>query len=152
MMTDIQNDMNAQDLLQIYEGHADRQIKHSELKNIRHQEFLARLKDSSDRFQEDLGNEIDDRLQKAAYHGHRTVRFQSVFDFNRPFGNVKISTLVNGWMTSDGGWDVERFKEIGLESTPFETLVKKFDDEKKIQIKNVSDRKRGFGFWIEASF
>jgi hypothetical protein len=39
-----------------------------------------------------------------------------------------------------------------LESTPFEALVKKFDDEKKIQIKNVSDRKRGFGFWIEASF
>jgi hypothetical protein len=118
--------------------------------NIKHLSFLNRLKVSSDNFQKDLEEEIIEKLKTIAEKSKKSCKFKSKYNFSEKYGNVKVSTLVKGWKT-ENGWDIERFYEIGLDSTPFENLVKNLE-KRGIFIKNISDSKKGFGFWIEASF
>jgi hypothetical protein len=137
-------------LQELYASSFEWKKEQEERKKRTHEEFLLRLKDSSERFMEELEEEIEERLIYGAKRGRKTVRFESRMIFSRPFGNVKVSTLVYGWRTRKG-WDTDRFKEIGLDATPFETISKKLEN-KGIKIKNISDSNKGFGFWIEASF
>jgi hypothetical protein len=112
---------------------------------------MDRLRDTSSRFQQELSQEIESYLLKAATNGRKYTRFQSKFSFSESYGNVKVSTLVYGWRVGKGVFTVDSFKDIQLESTPFNALVKSFAD-RNITVSNISNPSKGFGFWIEASF
>lgn len=137
-------------LVMILDGYSERQKIALENQERVHQDFLNRLRQSALRFKKELTKEIELRLTKNAYHGKRVVRFEWK-PFSSKSGNVKISTMVYGWRTSNNEWDHQAFLEIGYDPTPFEVLVKEFK-EKGINVRNISDPKKGFGFWIEASF
>jgi hypothetical protein len=118
--------------------------------NMMHIRFLDRLKESSLRFQNILENEILEKLQETAKKSRKKCKFKSKLNFNEKLGNVKISTLVKGWKT-ETGWDTFRYQELGLLGTPFEDLAEKLK-QRGINVHNISDSSKGFGFWIEASF
>jgi hypothetical protein len=142
--------LSSSDFKKMVESSIDRRVEEEQMKKDRHKEFLLRLKNSATDFMNILEDEIENHLTQGAYRGRKNVRFQSEQDFAKPFGNVKISTLVYGWRTKHG-WDIERFKEIGLSGTPFDQLVEEFR-ERGIRVRNISDSNKGFGFWLEASF
>jgi len=144
------NKITASDLKKIVESSFERRKTEDESKKARHEEFIKRLKDTSDDFINMLTDEIEFYLKETANRGRKSIRFQSEFQFASTLGNVKISTLVYGWRTKDG-WDATRYKEIGLKGTPFDYLVEEFKT-RDIVIKNISNPNKGFGFWIEASF
>ena len=146
----IDSKITASDLKKIIESSFDHRKEEDMKKKERHNIFLQNLKNTSNDFINELENEINEYLKNCASNGRKSVRFQSQFKFANVFGNVKISTLIYGWRNKDG-WNKSRFKEIGFEGTPFDKLVNDYKD-RDIIIKNISDSKKGFGFWIEASF
>lgn len=142
--------ITASDLKKIIESSFDYRKEEDMKKKERHNIFLQNLKNTSNDFLFELENEINEYLQNCASNGRKSIRFQSKFKFADTFGNVKISTLIYGWRNKNE-WNTSRFKEIGFEKTPFDKLVNDYK-ERDIVIKNISDSKKGFGFWIEASF
>lgn len=142
--------IDAPRLREVYQASFEKKAQEDEKKKQRHQDFLVRLKDSSDRFQKELSEEIDKNLLSAASKGRTSTRWESRFGFSGHFGNVRVSTLVYGWRTPQC-WDKTRFSEIGLDGTPFDTLVKSYQGI-GITLRDVSNPNRGFGFWLEASF
>lgn len=142
--------IDASRLKQVYNASFEKKAQEEENKRKKHQDFLVRLKDSSDRFQKELSEEIDKNLLHAASKGRTSVRWESRFGFPGHYGNVRVSTLVYGWRTPKC-WDKERFTEIGLEGSPFDRLVKIYE-QAGITLRNVSNPNKGFGFWLEASF
>ena len=144
------SELNLAQLKEVYEAARLRMEENKIKRQEIHKQFLSRLKESSDRFQVELSEEIDHHLLRSATNACKKIRWSSRFNFNESFGNVKVSTLVYGWRTPDS-WDISMFKEIGINGSPFEELVNNYK-KKGIDIKNISNRNKGFGFWIEASF
>jgi hypothetical protein len=143
--------MDAFQLNQIVQSSLERMHKKSELQKKKQQDYLKRLNASCLDFMEDLRLEIEERLLFAAQYGCKNTRFKSRFIFHNRYGNVKISTLIYGWMNHDGTWNNDGFKDIGFTDTPFVMLKNQFKS-KGITINNISDPKKGFGFWIEAFY
>lgn len=144
--------MDAQQLNDIFQQSLIRASEDKEQRKIKHQEFLARLRDSVERFKEQLREEIEYNLCETAKSSKKKCRFQSKYSFSDPFGNVKISTLVYGWYNRNTKTlNINGFQELGMTMTPFDELVKEFE-QKEIYVSNISDRNRSFGFWISAQF
>jgi len=140
-------------LQDIYEEALIRIQEKNKKMNKIHENFLNRLKDSVQEFKIKLSQEIDYHLLRSAKHGCKRVRWCSRFNFSQKIGNVKVSTLVHGWKTNNtiNSWDASTFKEIGMDGTPFQEIINDYKT-RGIEIKNISNCCKGFGFWIEASF
>lgn len=150
--TQIQFNMDASMLQAIYNQSVYESKERKEQHQRKHQEFQIRLKDSIRRFKEEITDEIEYHLTQAAKSARKECRFQSDFSFNKPLGNVKISTLVYGWYNRDSRtFSIRGFEEIGMTQTPFKEVVEEFE-KKGIRVSNISDRNKGFGFWIRADF
>lgn len=152
------NVINAESLSKILERSLEekkiREQERMEQKRMRHEEFIGRLKDSCDDFMNEMEKEVMDRLLSSVHRGNKMVRFRASMDFDQSFGCVKVSTMVYGWRDSKNhGWTTKTFEEVGIKEgmTPFSLVVEDFK-ERGISVKNISDRRRGLGFWIEASF
>lgn len=150
--------MNAESLSKILERSIEekkiRETERMEQKRMRHEEFIGRLKESCEDFMKEMEKEVMDRLLSSVHRGNKLVRFRASIDFDQSFGCVKVSTMVYGWRDSKNHeWNTKTFEEIGIKEgmTPFAVVIDHFK-EQGIIVKNISDRRRGLGFWIEASF
>jgi len=120
-----------------------------ERKRAEHQAFIDALRHDTLAWEAEFSAWIvETAFQMATVHRKDKIVLPAPWEFSEKFhgGRFRVSTFVTQYR-----FDPAHFHEAGFEKMPFQRIQDSFA-ERGIHVANVSDRNKGFGFFVSISF
>ena len=133
------------DLLKESEVKAAREYaERCEARRLKHEQFLWSLYEETIAWEQEFTRWIQDTaIYMASERRRRVMDLPAPWNLSTKYrGKFRISTFVTQYR-----FDAKHFRDAGFTEMPFQR-VQQFFAERGIRVENVSDRTKGFGFYV----